>query len=122
LNRQGRYKQPGSTFKGISWKAKSTFHKAVHDTLRVKITDILLCLTVESNNSVVKLNNIVVKLGSTYDLSTLNMTFSVSDVIKDEGSCFCAERVCLVLTYGVRIVWKNTETFSMGRNYSKHHA
>jgi hypothetical protein len=79
-------------------------------------------MTGESNNSVVKWNNIVVKWGSTDAIFMLNLTFSVSEVIKDEGDCFCAERVCLVLTYVVRIVGKNTETFSMGCHYSQRHA
>jgi hypothetical protein len=59
----------------------------------------------------------------------LNRTFGVSEVIKDEGAGFGAERVCLVLTYGVGyhvaplgIAGRNTGTFSMGRHDSQRHA
>ena len=55
-------------------------------------------------------------MGGTDAISMLNLTFGISEVIKDEGAGFGAERVCMVLTYGVGIVGKNTGTFSMGRH------
>jgi hypothetical protein len=59
----------------------------------------------------------VVEWGGTDAISMLNLTFGISEVIKDEGAGFGAERVCLVPTYGVGchtahlgIVRKNTGT------------
>jgi len=66
-------------------------------------------------------------MGGTDAISMLNLTFGISEVIKDEGAGFGAERVCLVLTYGVYhvahlgIVGKNTRTFSIGRDDSQRH-